>query len=249
MSGIGQLREKSLHATIKAYLCPDTTCHERPVADMLAEDDDAARGRRVADILLDGEILEVQTGNFYPLREKVAWYLTHTPCRVTVVHPIPAVKYLSWIDPTSGDVVSRRRSPKRGRVQDVARELYWVADFIGNDRFSVRLLLMEMEEYRLANGWGREGKRGSSRHERVVTAICEDVTLATADDYRAAFLPASLATPGEDGQPRPFTAAAYAKATGIRGKATYGVLGVLVSLGLIKACEEKVGRSRAYMVV
>ena len=249
MNAIGQLQEKSLHAAIKTYLCPDTDYHERPVADMLAADGEPTRGRRVADVLLDGRIFEVQTGSFFPLREKIAWYLAHTPCRVTVVHPIPAVKYLSWIDPASGDLLSRRRSPKRGRVQDVARELYWVSDFIGNSRFSVRLLLMEMEEYRIADGYGREGKRGSSRHERIATAVLEDVTLATAEDYRAAFLPAALATTGEDGRPLPFTAATYAKAIGIRGRPVYGMLSVLLSLGLIAQCEEKIGRSRAYVAI
>ena len=32
---IGTLGEKRLHAALKLYLCPDETCHERPVADLL----------------------------------------------------------------------------------------------------------------------------------------------------------------------------------------------------------------------
>ena len=68
---IGTLREKRLHAAIKLYLCPDETCHERPVADMLAADTADTPGaadvktRMVADILTDGHILEVQTGGFF----------------------------------------------------------------------------------------------------------------------------------------------------------------------------------------
>ena len=83
---IGTLREKRLHAAVKLYLCPDETCHERTVGDLLREDGAKPR-RMVADILTDGHIMEVQTGGFFPLKPKVAWYLTHTPCRVTVVHP------------------------------------------------------------------------------------------------------------------------------------------------------------------
>ena len=30
-----------------------------------------------------------------------------------------------------------------------------------------------MEEYRLQDGWGREGKKGSHRYDRVPTGICE----------------------------------------------------------------------------
>ena len=246
---IGTLREKRLHAAVKLYLCPIEACHERPVADLWpTEGDTPSKTRRmVADILTDGHIMEVQTGGFFPLREKIGWYLTHTPCRVTVVHPIPAVKYLSWIDPAGGTVISRHKSPKRGRVKDVAKELYWVSEFIGNPRFSIRLMLVEVEEYRMADGWSHDGKRGSNRYERFPTALLGDVTFTTAADYAAYFLPTTLTIPDEDGAPVPFTAADYARATGIRGRATYGMLHLLERLGLIAETEEKVGRSRGYI--
>ena len=244
---IGTLREKRLHAAVKLYLCPDEACHERPVGDLLREDGAKPR-RMVADILTDGHIMEVQTGGFFPLREKIGWYLTHTPCRVTVVHPIPAVKYLSWIDPADGSILSRSKSPKRGRVKDVAKELYWVSDFIGDPRFAVRLLLLELEEYRLADGWSRDKKRGSNRYERFPTALLGDVTLWTPADYAAYFLPPALSAPDGEGNDPVFTAAAYAKATGIRGKATYSMLRLLEGLALLEETEEKVGRSRGYRV-
>ncbi len=249
---IGTLREKRLHAAIKIYLCPDMTCHEQPIADLLRDNESTSgtKSRRmVADILTDGEITEVQTGGFFPLRDKVRWYLTHTACRVTVVHPIAAVRYLSWIDPADGSILSRRRSPKRGRVRDVTKELFWLSEFIPNPRFSVRLLLLELEEYRMADGWSRDGKRGSSRYERFPTALLGDVTLATATDYAAYFLPPSLNACNKNGTPIPFTAAEYAKASGIRGKATYSMLKILTALGLIRETEEKLGRSQGYVVV
>ena len=242
---IGTLREKRLHAAVKLYLCPDETCHERPVGDLLREDGAKPR-RMVADILTDGHIMEVQTGGFFPLREKIGWYLTHTPCRVTVVHPIPTVKYLSWIDPADGSILSRHKSPKRGRVKDVAKELYWVSDFIGDPRFAVRILLLELEEYRLADGWSKDKKRGSNRYERFPTALLGDVTLWTPADYAAYFLPSALSAPDAEGTPPVFTAAAYAKATGVRGKATYSTIHLLERLGLIRECEERVGRAAAW---
>jgi hypothetical protein len=248
---IGTLREKRLHAALKLYLCPDETCHERPVGDLLEEDGTppAKPRRMVADILTDGHILEVQTGGFFPLRDKIAWYLTHTSCRVTVAHPIPAVKYLSWIDPADGSILSRHKSPKRGRVRDVAKELYWLSDFIGNPRFSLRLLLLEVEEYRMADGWGKDGKRGSNRYERFPTALLGDVTLEAPADFAAYFLPASLSAPDAEGRRPPFTAAVYAKAAGIRGKATYSAIHLLERLNLVEQTEEKVGRARAWRVL
>ena len=245
---IGTLREKRLHAAVKLYLCPDETCHERPVGDLLREDGAKPR-RMVADILTDGHIMEVQTGGFFPLREKIGWYLTHTPCRVTVVHPIPAVKYLSWIDPADGSILSRHKSPKRGRVKDVAKELYWVSDFIGDPRFAVRILLLELEEYRLADGWSKDKKRGSNRYERFPTALLGDVTLWTPADYAAYFLPSALSAPDAEGTPPVFTAAAYAKATGVRGKATYSTIHLLEKLGVVRECEERVERAAAWRAV
>jgi hypothetical protein len=248
---IGTLREKRLHAAVKLYLCPDESCHERPVADLLsAEEADRLdkKRRMVADILADGHIFEVQTGGFFPLKEKISWYLTHTPCRVTVVHPIPAVRYLSWINPEDGSIISRRKSPKRGRVRDVAKELYWLSEFIGDPRLSVRLLLLELEEYRMADGWSRDGKRGSNRYERFPTALLGDVTLSTPADYAGYFLPGALAAPDAEGRCPLFTAAEYARLTGIRGKATYSMIHLLERLGLIAEDEERVGRSRGYRV-
>jgi hypothetical protein len=248
---IGTLREKRLHAAVKLYLCPVEACHERPVADLWPDNDTEAPSktrRMVADILTDGHIMEVQTGGCFPLKPKLGWYLTHTPCRVTVVHPIPAVKYLSWIDPADGTVISRHKSPKRGRVRDVAKELYWLADYIGNPRVSVRLLLLEIEEYRLADGWSRDKKRGSNRYERFPTALLGDVTLSSPADYAAYFLPLPLCTPDAEGKYPLFSAAAYAKATGIRGRATYSLLHLLERLGVIRESEEKIGRAGAWEV-
>lgn len=242
---IGTLREKRLHAAIKCYLCPIESCHERPVGDLLREE--VAKPRRmVADILESGHIIEVQTGGFFPLREKIGWYLTHTPCRVTVAHPIPAVKYLSWINPEDGSILSRHKSPKRGRVRDVAGELYWVSDFIGDPRFAVRLLLIELEEYRMADGWSRDKKRGSNRYERFPTALLGDVTLWNAADYASYFLPPALTASDAEGTSPVFTAADYAKSTGIRGKATYSTLHLLEKLELIRESEERVGRGKAW---
>lgn len=245
VGGIGTLGEKRLHATVKRYLCDDVTCHERLVGDMAAEVDEEGnligkKRRMVADILTEGRIFEVQTGGFYPLQKKIDWYLTHTACHITVVHPLPAVRYLSWIDPADGHIISRRKSPKRGQVKHIAKELYWLSPFIGNPRFSIRLLLLELEEYRMADGWSRDGKRGSNRYERFPTALLGDVNLATAADYALYFLPDTLSAD------EPFTAATYATATGIRGKATYSMLHLLCDLGLL-AETEKIGRAQGYL--
>lgn len=230
--GIGTLGEKRMHAVIKNYLA-DRRFQEIRV--------DAVEGshatRFVADVF-DGErIFEVQTGSFYPLRAKLDYYLKKTPYHVTLVHPVSVVKRLSWIDPVTGEISTPRKSPRRGRIQDVAGQLFWLTPYISSGRLSLRLLLCETSEYRWKNGWGKGGKRGSVRYERIPTALLDDLTYTTPEDYRADFLPDTL--------PERFTAAEYARATRICGMATYGTLGFLTALGLL--CEDgKSGRGKAW---
>ncbi len=237
---IGTLREKRLHAVIKRYLCEDVTAHEIPVRDLLAGEDHPPKNTKmVADVLVDDHIYEVQTGGFYPLKKKLQWYLEHTSCEVTVVHPMAGIKYLSWIDPADGQVASRTRVAKRGRVKDVAKELYWLSDFLGDPRFSLRLLLLEIEEFRILDGYGKEKKLRASKYERFPTSLLGDVRLAESEDYAFYFLPDTL-------KDAPFTAAEYTKATGIRGKAAYGMLHLMVRLGILTE-GEKLGRSMTFL--
>ena len=90
---------------------------------------------------------------------------------------------------------------------------------------------------------GRDGKRGSNRYERIPTALCGRVDLRTPADYAAYFLPQEP-TAFPDGY---FTAAGYARLTGIRGRTTYGILHLLEKLELIRE-DGMEGRSRRYRI-
>lgn len=229
---IGTLGEKMLHAVIKTYLCEDVSCHERVLSPSC---------RMVADVCRDGHVFEVQTGSFYPLKKKIGWYLANTDFHVTVVHPLPAVKYISWIDPGAGSISPRHRAPGKKNLKTVAKEVYWLSEFIGDPRLSVQVLFLEMEEFRLKDGWGKNGKRGSHRYDRVPLSLLGTVELSTASDYATHFLPA-------DKLPDPFTAAHYAKATGMQGRIVYGMIHLLEHLSLIEATD-KVGRAQGWRVV
>ena len=184
-----------------------------------------ARDRYVADILTDeGEIIEIQTGGFYPLVKKLHFYLCATDLDVTVVHPIPAAKYLRWMAPETGEISAAHKSPKKGSAKDIARELYWLSPYLAEPRFQLVLALVDVEELRLQNGWGNGGKRGSERYDRFPLALQKEIVFECPEDYAALFLPPPEVLPA------PFTAAEYAKATGIRGKATYSLLHILTDL-------------------
>lgn len=232
--GIGTYKEKRLHAILKDFYCPEDGRTEVRLSDEHLTGDYAvltdaatrrATDRYVADIMTaEGDIVEIQTGGFYPLVKKLHFYLCATKGRVTVVHPIVRTKWLRWMDEQTGELTERRRSPKKGDVKDVARELYWLLPYLAERRLTLCLPLLEVEETRLLNGWGNGGKRGSTRYDRFPLALCDEVVLASPEDYAAVFLP-----PPERLR-APFTAAEYAKATGLRGKAAYAMLRMLTEL-------------------
>ena len=129
--GIGTLAEKQMHAAIKRFLCPDETKHEilldgsaGHIPQVTAEGEKKPKKRRfVADILDKNTVYEIQTGGFSPLRDKIAWILENTTYNVMVIHPIAETKWISTINSKTGNIENRTRSPKKGRIEDIASEL------------------------------------------------------------------------------------------------------------------------------
>ncbi len=225
-TNIGTYKEKRLHRVLKNFCESDEACHETVL------------GQYVADILRENEIIEVQTGSFYPMQSKIKYYLSETDYSVTVVRPLPYIKWCIWLDKDSGEAVSRRKSNKKTLPKDVMRDWLFLCDFIGHERFRIRFLLIEEEEYRFLDGYGRDRKRGSSRYERIPISLIDEKTYSTKSDYME-FLPESL---GEA-----FTAAEYIKAAKLTSFGGYAALKILCHLGIIEKSTEKKGRSLIYI--
>ncbi len=238
--GIGQLNEKRLHSIIKRYICPDESGHEIKLDTLvLPKEDKKTGGRRVkyvADVLIEDCIYEVQTGSFYPMRQKIKYYLENTDYNIIVVHPLSAEKWVSWIDETSGDVSKKHRSPKKERAIDIAKELYWLLDYLDDPRLNIYVMLLSVEEYRLLNGWDRSRKRGSERYELIPTELCDIVKLELPEDY-ALLLPSDV--------PTEFTVPEYSKLSGLRGRAAYSAVKVLLRLGFVSEIGTR-GRAKLY---
>ncbi len=221
--GIGMQKEKTLHAVLKAYEDPDEDHHEIPI------------GNYIADIYCEktGSITEIQTANFGYLRDKLRAFLPDY--RVTVVYPIPAHKWITWIDPVTGEQEKRNRSPKKGSFYSAFRELYRISSFLDHPNLSVKLILLDIEEYRLRDGWSRDGKRGSHRFDRIPTRIVSETLLAQPRDYLQ-FVPYDLK--------EPFTARELAGSCGCPGSSFSTEALILMKMGVI----ERVGRKgRSYL--
>ena len=220
--GIGTLAERSLHASLKYWFEPDEQFHEVKMPCGV-----------VADICDGHRVVEIQTRRLASLRPKLEKLLPDWPG--TVVYPLTWHKTLIWIDPESGETTKPRRSPKVGKPWDALSELYWLQPFIGHPHLTVVLLLLDMEEYRLRDGWSRDGKKGSHRAERIPTAVGEPMVLAEKADYLQLLPP---------GLPNPFTTADFSRCGYLTAKGAGYAVNALYKIGIIS----RVGKNgRAYL--
>ena len=181
-------------------------------------------------------IIEIQTRSFYKLIKKLDCFLEF--CDVTVVTALPAVKYLSWLDPETGEFTNRRKSPHKATIYDAIHELYSIKYALDNPRMHLRLLLLEVEDIRYLNGWSKNRKRGSSRCDRIPIDIIDEIEFNCVDDYRQ-FIPENL--------PEMFTSNDFTKAANISRDTAQTTLNILSYLELVDKVG-KIGNSFIYAV-
>lgn len=208
---IGMLSEKTLHRMLKFTVEP---CEERHEQKVLG---------RVADVFSDGHIYEIQTRTLFRLRPKLQTFLSAYP--TSVIYPLPHVKHLRWIDPETGEIGPRRRSPKVSTPFDAIPELYRLSDLLSHENLTVYLVFLDVEEYRYLDGYGPTRKHRSTRAERMAEHVHSSVRLSCADDYRSVFLPSAL--------PSPFTVKEYAKAARIKPRWAYTGIRMLMTMGIV----------------
>ena len=219
---IGTLSEKTVHAVVKHYYEPDEDKQEIPIEGLYA------------DIFTGNEIIEIQTRSFDQVRKKLDRFLPEYP--VTVVLPIPDTKWLIWIDEETGELTNPRKSPKKGSEYAAFKELYKIKPYLKKEGLTIVLLFLDMEEYRLLNGWSKDKKKGSSRYDGIPIQITREVRFESPSDYQI-LIPDSL----ED----EFTCAEFAKAVKINNRQANLVLNILFYLDVVKRTGKR-GRAFVY---
>lgn len=220
--GIGTLKEKTLHAILKDYYAPNKEMQEVKVDGF------------VADICTGKEIIEIQTAGLDKMRPKLEHFLPDYP--VTIVYPIPKIKYLIWINEETGECSRPRKSTLKGSVYRAFYELYKIKPYLSHQNLHLCFPLLEVEEYRLLNGWSRDKKRGSCRYDRIPSALLDEIRFDGADDYRK-LIPPDL--------PEPFTAKELGEAVREKKEAAGRVLHILNYLNVVERCGNK-GRYYSY---
>ena len=220
-AGVGTLSERLLHRILKNYLDP---CHENHEVSYLGS---------IVDIMNGEGVTEIQTRDLIRLSPKLEKLLPDTP--VTVVYPITRIKTLCWLDPETGETTPPRRSPRRGRPSDALPELSRIRHYIGDKNLTVRIFMLDTEEYKELNGRGADRKHYATRYERLPTELADIITLRNVSDYKQ-LIPDTL--------PDEFSAKDFNRLTALRGRRAYFSLKLLLDLGLLT--REMSGREYRY---
>lgn len=208
---IGTYKEKKLHIMMKKYFEPDTEYHEIPTNGF------------IADIRKGDTITEIETSGFSGLKPKLEAYLGEF--RVNLVYPMAAKRYISWIDPETYEISARRTSPKKENAYDALFEMVRILPYVKNENLTILAPLLEVDEYRMLDGWSRDRKKGSHRYERVPTDLYDIIEFRTDDDFRR-HIPDAC---GED-----FTVNEFAKAAKLRISDARAVIKVLEARGVVR---------------
>ena len=179
MSDIGTLAEKSLHAALKIWYSQPNDKFEVKVENF------------VIDIVRDKLLIEIQTGNFGAMKAKLKRLLpTH---QIHIIYPIPQQK---WIvrQTKEGRLIKRRKSPKRGKVIDIFKELVRIAELIPNANLSLEVLLTHQEELWRDDGKGSWRRKRWSIYDHYLLSVVEQLTFKSPSDF-CALLPQTLAEP------------------------------------------------------
>lgn len=213
-NGIGELRETSLHAALKQALAQP--------GDLL----EGAVDRYIVDIVRGEHLIEIQTGGFTQIRRKLDQLLEqHT---ITLVYPIAQEKWILRLD-EDRHPISRRKSPRKGRVEDLFYELVRMPKTAVHPNLTLKVLLIQEEVWMVKGPRGGWRRRGWEIYDRRLLQVDEERVYSCAQDYLQMLrLPELTPT---------FTNADLARTLGIRpnlaGKITYTLrkMGLLIVIG------------------
>jgi hypothetical protein len=209
------MTEHSLHLAIKTAIS------------LPGDQFEVKQGNYIIDILRGNMAIEVQTKNFSALKEKLQTLTEKQPVRL--VYPLPERKTITYITQTS-QVIEKRKSPKKGVLTDVFRELVMIPTLLGKENFSFEILFIDEEEVRCADGKGSWRRKGVSIIERRLLNINSRVLFQNREDFLK-LLPDELNPV--------FTNAELAKQTKIPVRAARQLTYCLRKSGLIQVAGKK----------
>ena len=232
------INESSLHKSIKELYSPKFKGKTEVQAD-----------GHVYDILTENnEVIEIQTKNLSQILKKCLDALEKSH-RVLVVHPLVITKTIETYN-EDGLLISRKKSPKKGHLYDIFRELTGFYPILLKENFSLEVLGVNITEIRKKTEEkvqtaqkSRRFKKDYIKTDKKLDSIIFALQFSKKEDYQK-LLPLGL--------PKIFCAKDVEKLLledksipkRIAENANI-ILWVLVRMEIIKECEKK-GRTKYY---
>ena len=212
---IGTKKESSLHKSLK-FRYSGT-----------GGDTEIVSGSYVCDACTkDGELIEVQTGSFGPLKEKAKTLAISA--KVKIIHPIIAQKHIELYS-SGGKLIHRRKSPSKGSLWNLFDVLIYAPLLPLTKKLTIELAVVDVVEKRIDDGKGSWRRKGVRIADRSLGAWHHSVLLKSVKDYNR-FIPFKK---GER-----FTVRSLAEKTGISAALARKTLYVLSKISLV----EKTGK-------
>jgi len=218
LQSIGTQREKTLHKSIKHYLCPDAMCHEFKI------------GAFIADIYQNGKITEIQTGSFRQMEAKLSKLLDHYP--ITIVYPVIRKKTIYRMDP--GASSKPVKSPQSGQPLSIAGELVQIRSYLSHPNLDFIIFMVDVDEYRIPS-LDPSNRKAYDRIDQFAKGLPKLIPLKSKQDYLD-LLPRTL--------PEGFTVIELMKAAKLNQTDAQALVTVLRDLNVIVHAGK---RGRAYI--
>jgi hypothetical protein len=177
---ISTLNEKPLHAALKEWVAQP--------GDQL----EVGLEGFIIDIVRGETLIEIQTANFSSIKRKLLALTPHHPVRL--VHPVAREKWIVKLAGGGRSQQSRRKSPKRGTVEDLFQELVSFPGLLAHPNFSLEVLLTQEEELRRYDAKRAWRRRGWVTEERRLLRVVDRQIFETPSDV-GNLLPDSLVEP------------------------------------------------------
>ena len=186
------------------------------------------------DVVHENLLVEVQTGNFTHLKAKLADLLPNHP--LLLVHPIPLEKWIVRLNGVGNRAISRRRSPRHGRVEDIFTELVRIAPFLAHPNLHLEVILTREEEILQNDGRGSWRRKGWSIVDRRLLEVVQAFPLYETQDF-CRFVSLEYR--------QPFTSRELAEALHVPAYLGYKIVYCLSAMHLLERAGQR-GRARLF---
>ena len=215
------LNEKPLHASLKKWYAQPGDQFEVAVDGF------------VIDIVRNNLLLEIQTGSFASIRSKLATLVRSHQIRL--IYPIAQEKWIVRLAKDDGRAATRRKSPKRGRVEELFWDMVSIPQLISSRNLSLEVLMIREEEARRYAGTRTWRRKGWVIAERRLLEVIDRRLFDKPSDWLA-LLPEGF---------EPFTARDLADAMGLRLELAQKMAYSLREAKLVKLIGKR-GRANLY---